>query len=158
MADNTEHKLLGEILLERGLVSEEVLDKALELQQETMLRIGEQLVEMEIITEKDVTSALSEQLGVEIFNTEDQEDFPIEIIDDLDFDFLDENKVIPVHYDAEEKILTIVHHDPLNIFIADDLEHQTGLKIKFLEKWRWWIEPRKTLSILVKRKALSFAW
>ncbi|MBT3783813.1 Flp pilus assembly complex ATPase component TadA [bacterium] len=131
MADNTEHKLLGEILLERGLVSEEVLDKALELQQETMLRIGEQLVEMEIITEKDVTSALSEQLGVEIFNTEDQEDFPIEIIDDLDFDFLDENKVIPVHYDAEEKILTIVHHDPLNIFIADDLEHQTGLKIKF---------------------------
>jgi len=131
MAENSEHKLLGQILLEKGLITEEILEQALEMQEESMLRIGEQLVALEAIKESDVVLALSEQLGVEIFHTDEVDQFPMEIIDDMDFDFLQENQVIPVAYDPTEKVLTIVHHDPLNIFIADDLEHQTGFKIKF---------------------------
>ena len=131
MEENTEHKLLGQILLDKGLITEDVLEQALERQEDSMLRIGEQLVEMEVIKEMDVIEALSEQLGVEIFSTEGVEEFPMEIIDDMDFEFLLENQVIPVAYDPEQKLLTIAHHDPLNIFIADDLEHQTGFKIKF---------------------------
>jgi type IV pilus assembly protein PilB len=128
MAD---HKLLGEILLEKGLITDEVLDNALELQKKSMVRIGEELVSMGAITEADVVDALSEQLDIPIYRCDTADDFPEEIIEMIGFEYLTENKVLPVEFNEDEKILTIVHHDPLNIFIVDDLEHQTSLKVRF---------------------------
>lgn len=131
MDDQGVHKLLGEILIEKGLISQQHLDEALGLQEESMLRIGEELIKMGAVDERDITKALSEQLSIPIFKIEDVEEFPLDIVEVLTYTYVEENKVIPVEFDNEENILTIVHHDPLNIFIIDDLEHRTGYKIKF---------------------------
>ncbi len=55
---------IGEILLERGLVDEETIEKALALQRETGRRMAELLVEKGWLAERDLLLALSEQLGV----------------------------------------------------------------------------------------------
>jgi type IV pilus assembly protein PilB len=55
---------LGQILLKAGLVTQEQLNKALEVQRGTTKRIGEVLVEIGLITEMDIASALSKQLGI----------------------------------------------------------------------------------------------
>lgn len=55
---------LGELLIQHGLLSEEQLAKALEVQRGTTKRIGEVLVELGLTTELDIASALSRQLGV----------------------------------------------------------------------------------------------
>ncbi|MBI2104712.1 MAG: Flp pilus assembly complex ATPase component TadA [Candidatus Omnitrophica bacterium] len=55
---------LGQILIKAGLLTEEQLAKALEVQRGTRKRIGEVLVEIGITTEVDVASALSRQLGI----------------------------------------------------------------------------------------------
>jgi len=55
---------LGEILLKSGLVSEEQLGKALEMQRGTTKRVGEVLVELGLTTEQDIAVALSRQLGI----------------------------------------------------------------------------------------------
>ncbi len=55
---------LGEILIKHGLISEQQLTKALEVQRGTTRRIGEVLVELGLTTELDIASALSKQLGV----------------------------------------------------------------------------------------------
>ncbi|MBI3330923.1 MAG: Flp pilus assembly complex ATPase component TadA [Candidatus Omnitrophica bacterium] len=55
---------LGQILIKAGLITEEQLAKALEVQRGTRKRIGEVLVEIGLTTEVDVASALSRQLGI----------------------------------------------------------------------------------------------
>jgi len=55
---------IGEILIKSGLISEEQLAKALELQRGTTKRIGEVLAELGLTTDADVAVALSRQLGI----------------------------------------------------------------------------------------------
>ena len=55
---------IGEILMSSGLVSEDQLAKALELQRGTTRRLGEVLVELGLVTEMDIASGLSKQLGI----------------------------------------------------------------------------------------------
>lgn len=52
---------IGEIFLERGFVSRDDLDKALDVQRETGTRLGEVLVEQGSLSRLDLASALAEQ-------------------------------------------------------------------------------------------------
>src|ERR1700676_4442992 len=55
---------LGEILLERKLITGEDLDRALELQRERGDKLGKTLVDMGFVAMRDVLAALADQLGV----------------------------------------------------------------------------------------------
>ncbi len=55
---------LGEILKKRGLISDEQLVKALEVQRGTTKHLGDVLVELSLVTEQDIASALSKQLAI----------------------------------------------------------------------------------------------
>jgi len=73
------HRLLGEILKEDGLLSEERLFEALEVQREKGGRIGEILLQKGAIREEDLLKALGEQYGLAIL--------PGISLDGLDTDF-----------------------------------------------------------------------
>lgn len=60
------YRKLGEILLEKGFITREELDKALEIQKEKKKPLGEVLIETGYITEDQLLEALSEQYGVPI--------------------------------------------------------------------------------------------
>src|SRR3990167_7934536 len=55
---------IGELLMKSGLLSDEQLAKALQVQRGTRKRLGEVLVELGLVTEADIASALSKQLGI----------------------------------------------------------------------------------------------
>src|ERR1051325_12220474 len=55
---------LGEILIERRLITQEDLDRALELQRERGDKLGKILVDLGFIAMRDVLAALSDQLAV----------------------------------------------------------------------------------------------
>ena len=55
---------LGEILKRGGLISDEQLAKALEVQRGTTKHLGDVLVELSLVTEQDIASALSKQLAI----------------------------------------------------------------------------------------------
>ena len=129
--ENEVQKLLGEILVEAGACTEQHVEEALARQQDSMLRVGEELVKMGAITDDDLTKALSKQLNVPIFKVDELEDFPSDIVQTLTITFLEENKIVPAKFDSETDTLTIVHHDPLNVFLVDDIEHRTGFKVQF---------------------------
>jgi type II secretion system protein E len=57
-------KRLGEMLLEKGLISADDLDKALEELPRTDQRLGELLLKLKLISEEDLASTLSEQLDI----------------------------------------------------------------------------------------------
>ena len=56
---------LGDLLVASGVISEEQLSEALELQKQTKQRLGDVLVQSGIITEQHLIEALQIQLGVE---------------------------------------------------------------------------------------------
>ena len=55
---------LGEMLIERGMIEAEDLERALELQRERGDKLGKILVDMGFIAQRDLLAALSEQLGM----------------------------------------------------------------------------------------------
>jgi len=121
-------KLLGEILIDEGLISEEQLKAGLEKQKrEKGLKIGEALVALGAVTEEDVAKAVWQQRQIPYV--------------DLDSYALDPNVIELV----PEKVaraytalplfkignaLTVAMADPLNLIAVDDLRSKTGCEIE----------------------------
>lgn len=87
---------IGRILLGLGHITEEELEKALDIQRssEGRRRIGEILVEMSI-KEEELLEGLSKRMGVPIAS---EEQFPdVMPIDNVSFDFLKGNMILPLH-------------------------------------------------------------
>jgi type IV pilus assembly protein PilB len=59
-------RLLGEILVEQSLVTPEQLEGALDEQEASGLRLGEQLVRMGVLDERQLTQALAVQFGIRV--------------------------------------------------------------------------------------------
>jgi type IV pilus assembly protein PilB len=57
-------RLLGDYLIEAGLIGQAELDKALEVQKASGHRLGEVLVALGFLTETDVARAVAGQLGI----------------------------------------------------------------------------------------------
>ena len=57
---------IGQILITRGLIGNEDLERALELQRERGDKLGKILVDMGYLAHRDLLAALSEQLGLPI--------------------------------------------------------------------------------------------
>ena len=55
---------LGDILIKQGLLKQEQLKVALQEQQRSGGKLGQVLVNMNFVSDKDIASALSKQLGV----------------------------------------------------------------------------------------------
>jgi type IV pilus assembly protein PilB len=121
-------KLLGEILIDEGLISEEQLKAGLEKQKrEQGIKIGEALVVLGVVTEEDVAKAIWQQRQIPYV--------------DLDSYALDPNVIELV----PEKVaraytalplfkignaLTVAMADPLNLIAVDDLRSKTGCEIE----------------------------
>src|SRR5688572_782188 len=86
---------LGQLLRDRGLISDEDLKTALALQQERKDKLGRILIDLGYVAERDVLSVLSEQLKVELFGGE-YPAVPIET-EKLTYRFLRAFHTIPVH-------------------------------------------------------------
>src|SRR5580704_10441473 len=59
---------LGEILIERRQITQEDIDRALELQRERGDKIGKILVDLGFVAQRDILSALGEQLQVPVLS------------------------------------------------------------------------------------------
>src|SRR5438309_6637976 len=122
----TETKPLGQLLVERGLVSEEDLKNALALQQERRDKIGRILIDLGYVAERDVLAVISDQLKVPIFNG-DYPAVPVEA-DRLPFRFLRAFNVIPVH--LENNVLTLVMADPLDVETQNTIRLRAGFGLQ----------------------------
>src|SRR5262249_33757694 len=61
---------LGQSMVDRGLITKEDLERALEHQRETRKRLGEALIEIGAVTSFQVSQALAEHLGVPFVDLE----------------------------------------------------------------------------------------
>ena len=119
-------KKLGEMLVDRGVISANALADAVEYGKEHNKRIGEALVELELCSEDDVTEALAEQFGLEYIdldtipvNRDAQSLIPSKLIEDL--------MVLPLEEDGDR--LKVIITDPLDLETQDLLRFRLNREI-----------------------------
>ncbi len=118
---------VGDILIRAGKITEEQLAHALEEQPKTHKRVGDVLVDLGFIAEDELADTLSAQLKIPRVRLEEH-DPSREALDLLPIEFLQKNMVCPVK--VADGRLELAVCDPLNIFLIDEIEHKTGLKVK----------------------------
>lgn len=130
------HMLLGEILLDRKLITLEKLEVALKEQSDDRgkadagkgyRRLGEALVELGFVSEQDILKALSFQLGLQYLSFSE---FP-KVIPDNSYPtvkFMKQYKVVPIG--ITNNTLQIAVSDPLNKYILDALSVFSGRPVE----------------------------
>jgi type IV pilus assembly protein PilB len=120
-------KSLGDILVEEGLLSRDKLDQAEEEQQRVGKSLGRVLVDMNLVKEADLVSALARQVGLEFVDLTEAQ------IDPAAASLLPEQvsrryRALPIGFDGTRLIVAM--SDPANVFALDDIRTITGMEIK----------------------------
>src|SRR3984885_11197231 len=119
---------LGEILLERKLITGEDLDRALELQRERPgEKIGKILVDLGFIAMRDVLSALAEQLQVPLLQIDAAPATSPET-ETLSPKFLRQFRCLPMA--LRDHTITLAMADPLDFETRSTVEACTGLAVR----------------------------
>src|SRR5215470_661130 len=120
-------KKIGECLIQAGLISEDDLQVALAEHKKTGERVGSVLVRLNLATEKQITKALAYQLGFPYVSLADEPPDTAAIV------LISKEvalKRVCVAVKLEKNLLTVAMSDPLLFSLVQDLEFQTGYRIK----------------------------
>src|SRR5215813_5893901 len=117
---------LGEILIERRLITQDDLDRALELQRERGDKIGKILVDLGFIAMRDVLAALAEQLQVPLLAIDGPPAVSPET-ETLSPKFLRQFRCLPVA--LHDHTVTLAMADPLDFETRSTVSSTTGLKV-----------------------------
>ncbi|MEO8596295.1 MAG: type II secretion system ATPase GspE [Candidatus Solibacter sp.] len=118
---------IGEILLARGKIEAEDIERALELQRERGDKLGKILVDMGTVAYRDVLAALSDQLDIPLVTVEGAPPSAPEI-EKLSQRFLRQCRAIPVG--LADNVLTVAMADPLDFETVAALRAFSGLQVK----------------------------
>ncbi|HTS27404.1 MAG TPA: type II secretion system ATPase GspE [Bryobacteraceae bacterium] len=118
---------LGELLLQRGKIEADDLERALELQRERGDKLGKILVDMGLIAQRDVLAALSDQLGIPLVTIDGAPPSAPEI-DGLSHRFLRQCRAYPVALAGST--LTIAMADPLDFETIAAVRAFSGLPVQ----------------------------
>ncbi|NOY79072.1 MAG: Flp pilus assembly complex ATPase component [Calditrichaeota bacterium] len=125
--NNYRNKRLGEILVEKGLISPEDLEKAFRMQKKTGERLGKILVDQGFLSEEDLLKALSLKLNIPTAKIDSYAIDP-SVVEIITRDIAEKHKIIPLF--KVNDTLTVAMADPLDVYVVDYLRHKTGLNIQ----------------------------
>lgn len=120
---------LGDCLVQKGLITEEQLDTALQEQKNKGMKLGETLAELGYVSEDDIIDVLCDQLGIEYIDLR-----KIKIDEQvgkmLNEEFMRKNSLIPIGYDQlVPNVLRVAMADPMDIVAIDDISIITNLQV-----------------------------
>ena len=122
-------KRIGEILIERGELTEDQLIEALTQCKKTGTPIGSMLVSMGFITVDQLKDALTVQQGFQHV-TSQQLNISEGVIKLLPEDFIKENKLIPLYSDG--KVIDVGMVNPSNKKALNEIVYLTGMRPRVL--------------------------
>lgn len=120
-------KHLGELLLERGLINADQLEKALTIQREKGGLIGQILVMLGFAKEDEIAQALTVQYGFPYLPLEHYE-INQEALKLVPENVSNQYNLIPI--DKMGDLLTIAMSNPLNAQAVEDIEMITKCKVE----------------------------
>lgn len=133
---------LGELLMKAGLISADQLAKALEFQRGTTKRIGDVLVELELVKEVDVAQALSKQLGLPYASEASgvlrpRKEERLETL--VPEEFARQHLVLPLSRSLN--LLTVACVNPLDLIMMDNLSRISHCEVDSVVTTKADLEP-----------------
>ncbi len=119
---------LGELLIERRLITPDELDQALEIQKErTADKVGKILVDLGFVAQRDVLAALSDQWSLPLITLDGPPPAAPEL-EKLTPRFLRQFKCVPAAF--EDSTLVLAMADPLDFETLATVRGVTGLRVR----------------------------
>ena len=112
-------KRLGEMLVENGLLTQELLTKSLAEQKKAGLKLGQYVTRQGIVNEQAIIDLLSKQLKIQRYHPEN---FPLDmnLANAIPVDVAQKYQVAPLK--KKGRLLSIAMVDPLDINAMDSIE------------------------------------
>ena len=122
---------VGDLLVAKGLVSQEQIEKALAYQKDrgNLKLLGEVLVELEYVSEAQVMEALAEAYGVPFVKLDTSVCDPA-VVNELPQEFLDSQCVLPLFLVNGK--LTLAVSEPANVFVAEEVHRISGHEVQIV--------------------------
>ena len=124
---NMARKKMGEILIEKKVISQKDLDQALLRQKDNHKPLGRILEDMDIVLEEDIAQALSTQFGFPYVKKFARYRFPAEVLEKLSAEAALAHLIFPLK--IEKKTLYLAMSNPLDMALQSDLSFKLGLRI-----------------------------
>ncbi|MBI1896121.1 MAG: type II secretion system ATPase GspE [Acidobacteria bacterium] len=118
---------LGEMLVERQLITNEELERALELQKERGEKLGKIVVDLGFVAARDVMAALSDQLGIPLVTIDGPPAVSPET-EKLSARFLRQFRCLPLA--LHDSTVTLAMADPLDFETISAVRASTGLRVR----------------------------
>lgn len=131
MIQTATRKPLGQVLLAKGMIQQEQLDRALEEQKRSghQKLLGEIFVEMRFCTEDQITEALAHAYGVPYARISPKV-ADSKVIQILPKDFLEKHQILPLF--LVEGMLTVAVPEPANVFLLEEIERLSGYQVQLV--------------------------
>jgi type IV pilus assembly protein PilB len=132
--DQLKGRPLGRVLIKMNRLTREQVHKGLAVQAEQRQKgintpIGQILVDLGLITDKDRNLALAAQMGYETFDIGPTREISPEIIRQIPAQMAMSNILIPIDFDPKTKTIKVVFASPENFRAVDDLRSFLGFTV-----------------------------
>ncbi|MCK5347110.1 MAG: Flp pilus assembly complex ATPase component TadA, partial [Candidatus Heimdallarchaeota archaeon] len=110
---------LGELLINKRIITEDQLKKALALQKKSNLRLGEELVRSGLVTEKEILTILAESMNIPYIELR-LEEIDSSAAEKIPARFVTHYNFMPLR--EEDGCLSIAISDPLDLYTIDEIK------------------------------------
>ncbi len=144
-----EGKKIGERLIEAGLITPDALKRALELQKrQSNLRLGDCLLALHLISEQALLRFLASEYQTRYVSADKLSKVKIatEVLDRVPVRMAESACVIPLLFDAERKLMSVVVAEPQNTSVIDELKLLAGLSEVYV-----YIAARSAIQAAIKK-------
>ncbi|HKX63348.1 MAG TPA: ATPase, T2SS/T4P/T4SS family [Verrucomicrobiae bacterium] len=119
--------ILSDVLIEKGLLAPQQLEEALALHRAEGLRLDRAIVQLGLLTERQVLEVMSEQLHLPLVNLEDVVIDP-DTLRSLPARIVYRKRLVPIS--RSNGTLNVATSDAFDLYAFDDIRLMTGLKIQ----------------------------
>lgn len=121
---------IGDMLVDAGVITQDDLQRGLELQKTSGRKLGETLVEEGIVDDEVLARLLAEQLGMEMIDIQSIS-IPEEVLNLVPQHMLRSKKMIPYAIDPNNmNVLLVAMADPMDFSAMDDISIITNLQVE----------------------------
>ena len=120
-------KLLGEILIDKGLINHEQLDIALQIQKAERKLLGKVLIEKGYVQEEVILELVSEQLGIPFISLHDFPEVDPEVLTLVPKTLAYQHTLFPLYKDGNT--IQVVMDNPFDNFALEIIQYNTDCEV-----------------------------
>lgn len=121
---------IGDLLVQKGYITDDQLSQALEEQREKKQRLGEVLISLGFVTEEQFATVYCDQSGIEPVDLKEVK-LNEELLQMVGEEVMRKQELLPFAYDEDNfNCIKVAMADPMNLGAMDDVQLITGMEVK----------------------------